>query len=281
MLMFNTLLESVGIPADQTRLARHQSKRGPLGKTPADLWRSGDGSFERYQDFQSDPVFADAQYLASFVPGPSGETLFVGLYHILSKGMVTNPKLICPIGGHSIIDHHAYTTERLGLLDLYVGKLVIDWGKAPIAWVQRAWRNPKPILEIRKHTTEPDYPGHIHFVSTIHALADVPSTWQSNLSNAKGVYLLVSKKTGEQYVGKASGSEGFWGRWMDYLRDGHGHNEGMKVTSDSDYQVSILEVAASSASEHDILALEALWMRKLMTPIYGLNGKPGKRKAKT
>jgi hypothetical protein len=280
MLTFNTLLESIGLSPAQTRLARHQSKRGPLGKTPADLWRAADGSFELYQDFQSDAVFGDAHYLASFVPSPMGETLFVGLYRILSKSMATNPRMTCPINGNSVIDHHWYTMERLDLLNAYVGRLVIDWGPAPIAWVQRAERKPKPIIEIRKHLTEPGYPGHIHFISTIHALADVPYSWQSNLSNARGVYLLVSKKTGEQYVGKASGSEGFWGRWMDYLHDGHGNNEGMKLTADGNYQVSILEVAASSASEKDILRLEALWMRKLMTPTYGLNGKPGKRKAK-
>ena len=280
VLTFNTLLESIGVAPAQTRLARHQSRRGPLGKTPADLWRADDGSFKLYQDIQSDPVFKDAQYIASFVPGPAGETLFVGLYRIASKGMVTDPAMKCPIGGHSVINHHFYATEQLDLLDDYVGKLVVDWGSAFIAWVQRADRQPKLIVEIRKHFTEPEYPGHIKFISTIHSLADVPSTWQSNLVNARGVYLLVSKKTGQQYVGSATGSDGFWGRWMDYLHDGHGGNDGMRLTADDDYQVSILEVAASSALEPDILRLEQLWIRKLMTTTYGLNVKPRKGNVK-
>lgn len=280
MLTFNTLLESVDISPEETRLARHQSKRGPLGKTPADLWRKGDGLFKQYQDIQGEPVFYDAKYIANFVPGPFGETLFAGLYRILSKGTVTDPAVTCPIGGHSVIGHHYYETERVDLLDVYVGKLVIDWGSAYIKWVQRADRQPKTIIEIRKSITEPKYPGHIDFIRTIHTLADVPSTWQSILSNARGVYLLVSKKNGKHYVGSATGNDGFWGRWMDYLRDGHGGNDGLQLTADVDYQVSILEVAASSSLKPDILKLEQLWMRKLMTTTYGLNVQPNKTKAK-
>ncbi|MDG2539205.1 GIY-YIG nuclease family protein [Dyella jiangningensis] len=280
MLSFNQLLESSGVPPDQTRMVRHQSKRGPLGKSPTDLWRAQDGTFEQYQNLQSEKEFSVGDYVASFVPGPSGETVFVGLYRVLDMGKVEDPAVTCPIGGISAIDHFIYTMERLDALDEYNGRLVIDWGKAFIAWNQWAGRQPKAIVEIRAHVTEPPFPGHIHFISTIQALADVPATWKSNLTNARGVYLLVSKKTGQQYVGSAVGSEGFWGRWMAYAHDGHGGNELMKLTADSDYQVSILEVAASSASESEILRLEALWMRKLTTTTNGLNNKPGKRTKK-
>jgi len=89
LLAFNQLLESAGIPSAQTHMARHQSKRGPLGKSPADLWRATDGSFERYQCIQSDKEFAAGNWLASFVPGPHGETVFVGLYRVLTMGMAT------------------------------------------------------------------------------------------------------------------------------------------------------------------------------------------------
>lgn len=213
---------------------------------------------------------------------PVGETLFVGLFRILSKGMVTDSSMTRPIGGHSVIGHHYYETEQVDLLDAYVGRLVIDWGPAYILWVQKANRQPKPILEIRKFITEPEYPGHMKFIATIHALANVPLTWQSNLSNAKGIYLLISLKNGKHYVGSATGSESFWGRWMDYLHDGYGGNDGLQLIADEDYQVSILEVAASSMLEPEILRLEQLWMKKLMTTIYGLNIQtvPGKAKVK-
>ena len=62
------------------------------------------------------------------------------------------------------------------------------------------------------------------------------------LSASRGVYLLTCPKTREQYVGSATGGDGFHGRWLSYARDGHGGNVGLKSRDPSDYQVSILEV---------------------------------------
>ncbi|MBD8872478.1 GIY-YIG nuclease family protein [Rhodanobacter sp. DHB23] len=280
MLTFNALLESAGISPKETRMARHQRKRGELGVTPADLWRKEDGSFKRYQDYQSEDKFGDAKYIANFVPGPVGETLFVGLYRVLSKSICKDPSLTCPISGHSVLEHQFYETERVEAMDPFIGKVVVEWGPAHIAWVQRADRQPKDILEIRKSITEPDFPGYIEFISTIRKLPDEPSSWRSNLSTARGIYLLVSLKNGKNYVGSATGSDGFWGRWMDYLQNGHGGNDGLQLTADADYQVTILEVAASSATVSEIIELEHHWMRKLMTTTYGLNTQPMPGKAK-
>lgn len=277
LLSFNQLLDKAGLPPGQTRLVRHQGGRGALGKTPADLWRLNDCSFERYLEYQSDAAFGDAKYLATFIPGPAGETLFVGLYRVVSKAMVTDASWTCPMGGHSVMDHHWYTTERMHLLDAYVGRLVIEWGLATRTWVQYADRQDKTILEVRKHITEPEYPGHIHLISTIRSLDELPFGWRSHLMDARGIYLLVSHKTGQHYVGSATGIDGFWGRWQEYVRNGHGGNEMMKEAAEEDYQVSILEVAASSASESDILHLEYLWMKKLMTTTNGLNSPTGKK----
>jgi hypothetical protein len=281
LLPFNDLLLRAGADPALTRLVRHQSARGAAGKSPADLWRAQDGSFERYLEFQSGAVFGPAKFLAVFLPAPAGTALFVGLYRILSKAMVTDPSWTCPVNGHSVIDHHYYTTERMDSMDHYVDRLVIEWGGAPRRWVQNAHIQNKPILEVRQVAAEDPYPGHIHFISTIRALNEVPSTWKSNLQNARGVYLLISMKNGKQYVGSAVGAEGFWGRWMEYARDGHGGNLGMKDTADDDYQVSILEVASSSATEPDIVRLEHLWMMKLMSTSIGLNTPMGKKTKQT
>ena len=44
------------------------------------------------------------------------------------------------------------------------------------------------------------------------------------LSAVSGVYLLVHPESGKLYVGKAVGTEGFWGRWEQYVASGHGGN---------------------------------------------------------
>jgi len=45
----------------------------------------------------------------------------------------------------------------------------------------------------------------------------------------------------------------------------------LKSRNPSDYQISILEVAGSSASDNDILEMEQLWKSKLPSLEMGLN----------
>lgn len=91
------------------------------------------------------------------------------------------------------------------------------------------------------------------------------------LSASRGIHLLTCPKTREQYVGSGAGGGGFYGRWLSYAQDGHGGNVALKSRDPSDYQVSILEVAGSSATLHEIMALEILWKRKLQSRDTGLN----------
>jgi len=99
----------------------------------------------------------------------------------------------------------------------------------------------------------------------------LPQGWIAALSASKGVYLLTCPRTREQYVGAAYGSDGFWGRWQAYVTTGHGGNVGLKSREPSDYQVSILEVAGSAASEDAIRDMEQLWKAKLQSRDMGLN----------
>jgi len=92
------------------------------------------------------------------------------------------------------------------------------------------------------------------------------------LREGRGVYLLTCPRTKEQYVGKADGALGFWGRWLNYATTGDGGNVRLKSREASDYQVSILEVAGSADTAHDILQMESRWKAKLQTRLMGLNG---------
>jgi len=70
-----------------------------------------------------------------------------------------------------------------------------------------------------------------------------------------------------QYVGSATGEEGFWQRWQDYLTTGHGGNK-VLIRDQRDARnamVSILEVSGSVEIERDIINQEMLWQRKLGT----------------
>jgi hypothetical protein len=82
---------------------------------------------------------------------------------------------------------------------------------------------------------------------------------------------LSCPKTKQQYVGSATGEDGFWGRWQAYVQTGHGGNLGLRLRDPSDYRVSILEVAGSQASVNDILGMEQTWKAKLRSKEMGLN----------
>jgi hypothetical protein len=74
-------------------------------------------------------------------------------------------------------------------------------------------------------------------------------------------------------LGSATGSEGFHGRWSEHLSVG-GDALGFKSREASDYQVLILEVSGSGASDGDILDAEQLWIKKLRSAVMGLNRTP-------
>jgi hypothetical protein len=105
----------------------------------------------------------------------------------------------------------------------------------------------------------------------------LPKSWATALRSSRGVYLLTCPRTKEQYVGSATGDEGFWGRWQDYVGTGHGGNIALKSRNSSDYQVSILEVAGTSATIEDIIQMEGRWQRKLQSKDMGLNRKIASR----
>jgi hypothetical protein len=102
-------------------------------------------------------------------------------------------------------------------------------------------------------------------------LAEVPSSWRVTLSAVAGVYLLSNPETGKQYVGSAQGAIGFWGRWEQYVASGYGGNQRMQDIPAADYQVSVLEVASSTADADVLAKMEARWKLKLLSRQFGLN----------
>jgi hypothetical protein len=273
-LRFNTLLAQVDIPAASVRLLRHQDGRAQKGGTPYELWRDDRPAFEAYQGVQSfgNRPKLRADYWASFVVTPGGETLLGGFYASRYKG-VNEIDLPWP---HGVGVDAAGTRDVYGLtpderLSDLEGKLVIEWGSGERSWIQRADNQNKVVRQIREQFREPDFPGFTRFISPLSKIEGQPAGWIAALRATRGVYLLTCPKTREQYVGSATGADGFHGRWLAYARDGHGGNVGLKSRDASDYQVSILEVAGSSATLEDILAMEALWKLKLQSREMGLN----------
>ena len=276
MLLFTDLLMKTGFDPGSVRLLRHQTK-APNGRTPYALWRDQRSAFEDYQRVQTvgNRASLAAATWASFVAPPTGGTLFAGIYSAERIGIVDatwiDPLYGVPGTSLTADSLDLYRTARTGDLEAYIGLLWIEWGPGARTWIQRPDRQNKPIVELTRVFREDAFPGYTHFVTNVSEIQGLPATWVSALRAARGVYLLTSAKTREQYVGSATGESGFYGRWLNYASDGHGGNLGLKSSEPSDYQVSILEVSGSAASSDDIIAIEQLWKRKLQSREMGLN----------
>jgi hypothetical protein len=271
-IMFNTLLHTEGLALENVRLLRHQDNRVDKGRTPYRLWYNNPADFELYQSHQSkERIKFDAPYWASFVGTPDNKTLFVGLYSAKYKGRLERDTPM-PNGGVEIAGscdvYDLILDKRLGDL---IGKLFIEWGTGYRAWVQRADRQNKAITELRDNLQEPIFPGFLNFIKPLSEIDGLPHGWIAILRNSKGIYLLTCPKTKEQYVGKADSANGFWQRWQEYTKTGHGGNVALKSREASDYQVSILEVAGTAATAEEIQAMEDRWKSKLQSREMGLN----------
>ena len=274
-IMFNTILREAGLALADVRLIRHKDKRATRGRSPYELWRDDRSQFELYQSHQSvtSRKKFTAAYWAVFIVNFNDETMFGGLYNVMYKGIseYDTPK-----------PHIEGEIEKAGTCDVYdlklddalrdlIGRLFIDWGAGALAFVQYADRNDKPITELRPKFEEDPFPGFLNFIEPLSRLDKFPKDWTTVLKNSRGVYLLTCPKTKELYVGSATGKEGFWGRWEEYFQTGHGGNVALKSREPSDYQVSILEVAGTSATVTDITAMEGRWQCKLQSMRMGLN----------
>jgi hypothetical protein len=276
MLRFTDLLEKAGLDPVEVRLLRHQTK-APTGRTPYGLWRDNRPAFEDYQSVQTSANRASlaAPIWASFVAPPTGGSLFAGIYAAERIGGAP-PGWLDPLhqvaGNTLTVDTlDQYRTELTSHLETYIGRLWIEWGAGARKWVQRPDRQNKPIVELTRTFREDAFPGYTHFVTDVSQVEALPATWVSALRAARGIYLLTSAKTKEQYVGSATGEGGFFGRWINYAQDGHGGNLGLKSSEPGDYQVSILEVSGSAATIDEIRSIEQLWKRKLQSREMGLN----------
>ncbi|MBW4656989.1 MAG: GIY-YIG nuclease family protein [Kaiparowitsia implicata GSE-PSE-MK54-09C] len=256
------------------RLLRHQESRNSNYLSPYILWRDHRDRFEAYQQTQaiSDAARLRAPYWAAFVGVPGPQTLFVGIYSVELTGVLASDRIHPITGGiEPAGESHLYRLELRSELQEFAGRLWIDWGRGYRSWIQRGDREAKQVVELRRDLGEPPFPGFPALIVNLSEIDALPATWTSALSSTRGVYLLTCPKTREQYVGMASGIDGFMGRWRAYFASGHGGNVALKCRDPSDYQVSILETVGTGATLDDLQKLEDRWKKKLQSRDMGLN----------
>jgi len=274
-LLLNSILAQEGIAPTETILVRHQDMRAEKGRTPFELWRFDTPAFDAYQSHQNPnrrSRFSRASFWASFVATPAGETLFVGVYHAAYLGLLDHDRPKPHMPGVDVAGScDVYDLQRQHAFDDLIGRLTIEWGEGARAWIQRAELQNKIVAELRQRDADPEFPGFLNFMKQLSQIEALPLTWIATFKASRGIYLLTCPKTREQYVGMAAGQSGFWQRWLEYKQTGHGGNVALKSRDPSDYQVSVLEVAGTAATDANIAAMETRWKLKLQSRDMGLN----------
>lgn len=99
--------------------------------------------------------------------------------------------------------------------------------------------------------------------------------WHRNLSQQKGIYMLHDNVTGKKYIGSASGKNGFYQRWCDYLNSGHGGDKGLIPLGTeyilNNFSFSILECCPDDMSKEEIIERECYYKEMFDTRRFGYN----------
>ena len=245
------------------------------------------GQLMDYQSVQSTDIFKDIEYIIAFVATVSTKAIFVGMYKIINSttvGEVRKLKKLPDIEGipNFYKDQQSYyQLKELAVLSDLKDRLVIEWGKDPIHWHQKLSK--KNVVEILPKGYYDNFPGFdlvIINYNKLKIIIDYPDSnreWHRMLKSVAGIYLILDMDSGLQYVGSAYGKEGILGRWKQYSQNGHGGNKLLKELILKDpshykkFQYSILRTLPRTLTRNEVIAIEAIYKRKLGSKAFGLN----------
>jgi len=239
-------------------------------------------------------VYKDADIILTFVALPGTKALFrtahinhgqisFNQYKKYYKGYkpFLNYRKINSKEENILDDLYFYKLEDSNLLETYKNRLVIEWGKSTVSWVQSSVE--KEVTEIYPKGFVSLFPGwdKVHLshkeLSEIINNPDGNKDWYEYLSRHSGVYVIFDSSTGNQYVGSASGGKGIWSRWEGYVKTGHNGNKGLKALAKhnpdfaNNFTYSLHHVFPRTVSKNDVLYYESLLKNKLGSRAFGLN----------
>ncbi len=138
-LTFHDLLKTYGVEPSKVRMVRCGNKEIPV----LEVFHNDKDRFTEYTAWQKPGKYGDAEYLAIFSPARGTTSLFLGIWRI--RGVTQNRDLApndldrlrkseLPEGWYKTSDHyHLNLTEIMFSLS---ERLVIEWGKSTLNWVQ-------------------------------------------------------------------------------------------------------------------------------------------------
>ncbi len=274
MLLFNylqTLLPELTPSEAKVHLAKFNGQDDPL-----DVYVSG--TFDEWQEWQSQKNFKRRFVVSLIRAGHLQRWLYAGMFTV--EGYE-------PLKVRSGWDKafYRYRLSRIAVTDEYAGRMYVHSNyKSRAAYL----KGETLVDDLRIQEISPvkltfgEFPGYRQLTLTRDQLRliifnNLP-TWRTALSTVKGIYLLTDTLTQQLYIGQANSLGGFWNRWCDYFKTGHGGNKGLIEelgTADEErlrgINFSILEVMDPNATESEINQRESHWKKILLSRVVGYN----------
>lgn len=240
-----------------------------------DLYLNENSVFLDYQSEQLKKNFEKIDYIVAFIGEEGVTSRFLGVYK--------NNGVIAELGLYNGDALAKFDFQELSGFELLKERIVIEW-KSPVMWHQY-YDNEMPVVRIDRGLSENNIPVFKSFEDVVldyNQLKRIFETnnaeWKSKLESCNGIYLILDKKCGKQYVGSTYNRDGIWGRWKQYAETGHGGDKDLKplLSDDSNYaakyfQWCILETLPLKILDEHAIDRESLYKRKFGTREFGYN----------
>jgi hypothetical protein len=282
-LTLNSLLKASGIPSEQMIVFRHRPYEAELNRVFDNVAGERSDLFDCYQSTHSartEAALTRTKHVASFIRYTAGTAVFVGLYEVngwreisveeciarpshielMSLGMVgINSK----DGRSTLLE---FDLKRTDWLSGWRGRLIIRWPGLERSWYRWADRNEFGVeaIALQSVLTKP-MPAWDEVVLRWTELAVLPDSWRAALRQWRGVYLIVDRSDGKQYVGSAYGAQNILQRWLEYSRTGHGGNKLLRKRDAHHFLFSILQRVGPDLDDANVVAVEKKWKDRLNT----------------
>jgi hypothetical protein len=280
-LTLNELIRLSGIETRDVLVFRHRPAEPQLNRIFNWLVAERADLFDCYQSnhgARTEAALANARYVAAFIRHTPGTALFVGFYAVASSRRVGVEECMdrplhrelmslgmtgikATEGRDSVIE---FTMPLTGWHTEWRGRLIIRWPGLERSWYRWADRNEFSVDAIATESLLVQaMPPWDELSLAWSDLPLLPSSWRAALGQWRGIYLIIDRSDGRQYVGSAYGGENILQRWSGYARTGHGGNKLLRERDPTAFQFSILQRVSPDLPDGDVIRIESTWKDRL------------------
>jgi hypothetical protein len=255
---------------DDNKYRFHLAKQEPEGTRPIDvLARNQDEwlGWQLYRGEKKERFVKDG--IVSFAQMSGNKFLFGGIFNITNREgdeyEVEYSDKYKELVGRLVIDYLGDNSRGT----VFTPSYIFTYSKISCIYEYKYQGEPFVSYDNINHDFE-----HLEII-----IKNQLNDWRVALSCVFGIYLFTDQKTGKHYVGSASGTNGIWGRWSEYIHVYHGGNKELidlyELHSEEyfkeNFKFTLLEIMPTTKTPDEVIQREEMWKRKLLSVEFGYN----------